>query len=50
MTAIGSAAFVEPPVAVTVSVWVPTAAFFGTSSRSSSDTLELVAGMAAATG
>ena len=50
VTAIGSSALVEPPVAATVSVWVPFGAFFGTSSRNSSETLELVAGIAAATG
>ncbi len=48
--AIGSCAVVVPPVALTVSVSVPTAAFFGTSSRSSSETLELVVGIAAAIG
>jgi hypothetical protein len=50
VTAIGNVAVVEPPAAVTVSVSVPAAAFFGTSSRNSSGTLAFVAGMAAPTG
>ena len=50
MTAIGSCNFVVSPAAATVSVCVPMAAFFGTSSRNSSETLESVAGIAAAIG
>ncbi len=50
VTAIGSCKFVEFPVAATVSVCVPMGAFFGTSSRNESETLESVAGIAAATG
>ena len=50
VTAIGSVTVLDPPAAVTVSVSVPTVAFFGTSSRNSSGTLAFVAGMAAPTG
>ncbi len=50
VTAIGSCKFDDVPVAATVSVCVPIAASFGTSSRSDSATLELLAGIAAATG
>ncbi len=50
VTAIGSSALVEAPAAATVSVCVPSAAVFGTSSRNSSETLALVPGIAAATG
>ncbi len=50
VTAIGNVTVLDPPAAETVSVSVPTLAFFGTSSRNSSGTLALVAGIAAATG
>ena len=50
VTAIGSDALAVPPLALTVRLVVPTGASFGTSRRSSSDTLALVAGSAAATG
>ena len=50
VTAIGSCKFDVVPVAATVSVCVPIVAFFGTSSRNDRVTLELLAGIAAATG
>ena len=50
VTATGSEASVEAPRAFTVKAVVPTGASLGTSRRSSSDTLPLVAGSAAATG
>ena len=50
VTATGRLIFVPCPSALTVSVWVPIGALAGTSSRSCSDTLPLVAGIAAATG
>ena len=50
VTATGSVTCDAPPSALTVSVWVPILASFGTSSRRSSDTLSSVAGMAAAIG
>ena len=50
VTAIGNCNVVALPAAATVRVCVPMAASFGTSSRSDSATLELVAGIAAATG
>src|SRR5215468_5244726 len=49
-TSTGSATSVVGPFAVTVRLVVPTGASFGTSTRSSNETLELVAGRAAATG
>ena len=50
VTATGSDAVVVAPLAVTVRLVVPIGASFGTSRRSSSETLALVAGSAAATG
>ena len=50
VTAIGRVTLVVEPLALTVRLVVPTGASFGTSRRSSSDTLVLVAGSAAATG
>ena len=50
VTATGSVTVVAGPLAVTVRLVVPVGASFGTSRRSSSETLALVAGMAAAIG
>src|SRR4029453_5355872 len=49
-TSTGRATSVVGPLAVTVRLVVPTGASFGTSTRSSNDTLELLAGRAAAIG
>ena len=50
VTATGSETLVPAPCALTVKLVVPTGASLGTSRRSSSATLALVAGSAAATG
>src|SRR5262249_35664761 len=50
VTAIGNEAFAVAPCALTVRLVVPTGASLGTSRRSSSGTLALVAGSAADTG
>ncbi len=50
VTSIGSCSAVAPPFTSTIRCWVPVGAPLGTSSRNSSETLELAAGMTAPIG